>query len=191
MRYHVAPRVATWLLACLLPRADREAVVGDLIEEYAIRAQSTSPSSVVRWYWGQIWRSIPLILWSTVRRGGALSTLGVALGAYIAAGMLEFAGTAAISRLLDTNARAFAILSVIVGLATIGLAGYFAAWIRSGAASALAGIVMIGVATLMVTKSDSAPLWYALVFLIIGPLAALGGGALRVGGHTGRASQAP
>jgi hypothetical protein len=129
------------------------------------------------------------MLWSTVRRAGAVSTLAVAMGAYIAAGILEFAGTVAISKLLVPNARGVALLSVIVGLATIVLAGYVAAWIRPGAASALAAIVTVGVAVLMVTRSDTAPLWYALIFLVIGPLAALAGGALRVRVRVGRVSR--
>src|SRR2546425_11109058 len=100
MRYHIAPRFATWLLGCLLPQRDREAVLGDLIEEYAIRARSASPSTVARWLWGQVYRSVPLVLWSAIRRRGSLSTLSVALGAYIVAGTLESAGVAALSRLL-------------------------------------------------------------------------------------------
>jgi len=56
------------------------------------------------------------------------------------------------------------------------LGGYLAAWIRPGAATALAGIVIITVAVLMATKSDSMPLWYQLAFLIAGPLASLAGG---------------
>ncbi len=75
----------------------------------------------------------------------------------------------------------------MVGLATIVLGGYVAAWIRPGAAQALAGIEMIAVVILMVTMTDSAPLWYGLTFLIIGPLAACAGGILRVAGQTGRA----
>jgi hypothetical protein len=173
------PRVATWLLGCLLPPRDREAVLGDLIEEYAIRAGSAPLSTVARWYWWQVSRSIPQILWSSIRREGLLSTLGVAFGAYIAAGLLEFAGVAAISKLLGPDAGPFAVLNVIIGLATMVLGGYVAAWIRPGAASALAGMVMIAVVILMVTMSGSAPLWYGLTFLIVGPLAALAGGTLR------------
>jgi hypothetical protein len=183
------PRVATWLLGCLLPPRDREAVLGDLIEEYAIRAGSPPLSTVARWYWWQVSRSIPQILWSSIRREGLLSTLGVAFGAYIAAGLLEFAGVAAISKLLGPNAGPFAVLNVVIGLATMVLGGYVAAWIRPGAASALAGMVMIAVVILMVTMSDSAPLWYGLTFLIVGPLAALAGGTLYFTKDTRRAGR--
>jgi hypothetical protein len=186
MRHDIAPRVATWLLKCFLPPTDREVVLGDLIEEYAIRARSDPASMVDRWYWGQVYRSIPQAQWSAIRRGGAVTTLATALAAFIAAGALESAGLAALSRVLVMDANQPTALSVIVGLATIVLGGYVAAWIRPGAAQALAGIEMIAVVILMVTMSGSAPLWYGLTFLIIGPLAACAGGTLRVGRQTGR-----
>jgi hypothetical protein len=186
MRHDIAPRVATCLLKCLLPPTDREVVLGDLIEEYAIRARSDPASTVDRWYWGQVYRSIPQAQWSAIRRGGAVTTLGTALAAFIAAGALESAGLAALSRVLVMDANQPTALSVIVGLATIVLGGYVAAWIRPGAAHALAGIEMIAVVILMVTMSGSAPLWYGLTFLIIGPLAACAGGTLRIGRQTGR-----
>jgi hypothetical protein len=118
-----------------------------------------------------------------------LSTLGVAFGAYIAAGLLEFAGVAAISKLLGPDAGAL-VLNAIVGLATIVLGGYVAAWIRPGAASALAGMVLIAVVILMVTASGSAPLWYGLTFLVFGPVAALAGGTLCLTARTRRADRA-
>jgi hypothetical protein len=174
------PRIATWLLAHLLPPQDREAVIGDLIEEYAVRARSTSrSSSAAAWYWRQTCRSLPLMLWAAATTPNALRTLGVAVGAYLAAGLLEFASTVAIAKLIRPDARVFTVLSVVVGLATIVLAGYVAASIRSGAARALAGVAALGVVLLMVNGSGNAPLWYALVFLLVGPSAALGGGALR------------
>jgi hypothetical protein len=94
------------------------------------------------------------------------------------------------SRLLGPDARPLPVLRAIVGLATIMLGGYLAARIRPAAATALAGIVMIAVVILMVTMSDSAPLWYGLAFLIVGPLAALAGGTLCRGRRTGGAGRA-
>ena len=104
--------------------------------------------------------------------------MAVAMGAYIAAGIVEFAGEMAISRLLARGGWIHEVLSLILGLTTIVLGGYFAAWIRPAAATALAGIVMIAVAVLMITKTGSVPLWYQLAFLIVGPLASLAGGTL-------------
>ena len=172
-------RPASWVLGRLLPARDLEAVLGDLAEEYVLRSRSTSPSSVSRWYWSQICRSIPPLLWVSIRRGGWLITLGVAIGAHIVSGIVEFAGVTAMSTLVAPNARVQAALSLVLGLTTIVLGGYFAEWIRQGAATALAMIVATVVPVLMVTMGDSSPLWYQIVFLAVGPLAALAGGAVR------------
>ena len=110
--------------------------------------------------------------------------------AYIAAGALEFAGTMAISKLLTPGAPVYTVISLVVGLTTMVIGGYFATWIRPGAATVMSGIVMIVVAVLMMTMSGSAPLWYGVAFLVVGPLATLAGGALcrgRCAGSTGRA----
>ena len=98
--------------------------------------------------------------------------------AYIAAGALEFAGTMAISKLLTPGAPVYTVISLVVGLTTMVIGGYFATWIRPGAATVMAGIVMIVVAVLIMTMSGSAPLWYGVAFLVVGPLATLAGGAL-------------
>lgn len=181
---------ATWLLQRVLPERDREAILGDLIEEYELRARSTTPLMVSRWYWGQACRSIPRMTWGAVSRGRWLPTLGVAVGAYIAAGALEFAGTVAISKLLTPDAPVFTVISLVVGLATMVIGGYLATWIRPGSATAMAAIVMIVVAVLMMTTSGDAALWYGLAFLILGPLAALAGGTLCRGTRTGDADRA-
>jgi hypothetical protein len=183
--HHAPTLIATWLLERVLPERDREAILGDLIEEYELRARSTRPWTVSRWYWGQVCRSIPRMVWGSVCRGRWLATLGVATGAYIAAGALEFAGTVAISKLLTPDAALYTVISLVVGLTTMGIGGYFATWIRPGAGTVMAGIVMIVVAVLMMTMSGSAPLWYGLAFLVFGPLAALAGGTLCRGRRAG------
>lgn len=67
---------------------------------------------------------------------------------------------AAISTVLAPGGRLFTVVSLLFGLATIALGGYFAARIRPGAATALATIVMIVIVILFVTMRHSAPLWY-------------------------------
>jgi hypothetical protein len=34
------PRLADWLLRWLVPKTDREQIMGDLVEEFSLRAQS-------------------------------------------------------------------------------------------------------------------------------------------------------
>jgi heme/copper-type cytochrome/quinol oxidase subunit 4 len=87
-----------------------------------------------------------------------------------------------------TVGRAFSVLSVIVGLATMVFGGYLAAWMRPAAATVLAAIVILVIVVSFVTMRDSAPLWYGLAFLIFGPVAALAGGTLCRVRRTGRHS---
>jgi hypothetical protein len=170
--------VASWLLAQVLPERNREVVLGDLHEEYVLRARLDRFPTADRWYWGQVCRSIPRLVWNSARQSRWPSTLAVAIGAYILAGIFEFAATWAISKLLAPGTKAFTVVNLVFGLATFVLAGYIAAWIRPAAANFLAGIVLMVVVSLLVTMSESAPLWYGVMFLVGGPLAALAGGTL-------------
>ena len=85
------------------------------------------------------------------------------------------------SELLTPDARFYTVVSVVVGLTTMVIGGYCATWILPGAATVMAAIVTLVVAVLMTTMSGSEPLSYGLAFLILGPLAALAGGALCCG----------
>jgi predicted permease len=52
------PRLAIWLHERSLPRDDREAVIGDLLEGFAMRA-TRDPRAARRWVWAQTCRSLP------------------------------------------------------------------------------------------------------------------------------------
>jgi hypothetical protein len=183
MSRHAAPsRAATWLLARLLPARDRDAIIGDLVEEYALRAQSSSSAIATRWYWGQVCRSLPAFLWSSLKRGQWIGTVGVAMVMYVVANGLEAIGDVAISRLLHLTPESHShiVVSLVVGLTTMALGGYVAARTRRNADMVLASLILIGVAVLMVAIPDSVPLWYQIAFLVAGPLASLAGGWLFV-----------
>jgi hypothetical protein len=178
MSDHSPPRLAGRLLGCVVAERDRAAIMGDLAEEYAIHLRLTSRASARQWYWRQVYRSMPPVLWSSARHGRWLSTFGIALGIYLVAGVIEFLADAALSWLIVPDARIDNVLSMIVGFLTLVLGGYLANWIRCGAANVLAAIVIVAVALLMVVMPDSVPLWYQLAFLILGPAASSAGGAL-------------
>jgi hypothetical protein len=176
MKLHSAPRMANWLLSCFLTARDREEVRGDLVEEFQLRTQS--PGAGWFWYWGQVLRSIPPIVWNSVRPGCWIRTLAVALAAYIVAGVIEFVADAALSRLLSLDATVHTVLSLIIGLATMLASGYIAARLRPGANAAMGVIVAIAVAALMAAQAGHVPLWYQIAFLFAGPFSVVAGGAL-------------
>ena len=185
MSPQVPPRLATWLLGHLLPQRDREAVLGDLTEEYGLRVRSAPASTVSRWYWVQVLSSIPPMFACAIRRGRWLGTIAVAGAVYLVANTVEVAGVAAILRLLGP-AASYRVLSALVGVATMVLGGYCAAWLRPRAATALAAIAVIFIAIVM---SGRAPLWYRFTLLVVFPLAALAGGTLYLSRRTGGAGR--
>ena len=177
MSHPPPPRLATMLLAAVLSERDRDAVIGDLTEEYAAHAGRRTRQAACLWYWRQVVRSMPPLLRSSARRGRWVSTLGLASGLYILAGAFEFLAYAALLRLLAPDARMEHTLSLIVGLVSLAAGGSLANWMRPGTAKVLAVLVIAGVALLMATVPDSVPLWYQLAFLAGGPVVSLAGGS--------------
>lgn len=171
------PRLPAWLLERLLPAPVLEHALGDLAEEYGLRAGAGSARGAKQWYWTQIIRSFPILFRHSLRTAGALQTLAVAVAFQFGAGVAESLALGGIGILrLDDVARA--IVSVIIGIAASGCAGYFAARMRRPAAPVMGAMVLAVVVVLMLTRGDAAPLWYQLVFLIAGPIAPIAGGAI-------------
>lgn len=105
--------------------------------------------------------------------------LGAALVAYVLVTIIESAAMVATSRLFTANPLVQERAGFVIGLAATALGGYIAASIRRGAAATLAVMIALVVVALMMTMSDSVPLWYQFGFLVFGPLASLAGGVLR------------
>jgi hypothetical protein len=177
MTRDVRSRWSRWILGCVLTVRDVDAVMGDLTEEYALRSRSTAATHASRWYWGQICRSIPPLLWASIRRGGWLSTLAVAAGACTVQAIVELTTKSAISSLVASHAG-LGPSTLIVTLPTLVLVSYFAARIRPGAAVAMAALIVIAVVAQLVMRGDQLPLWSQIAALLIGPAAAFSGGVL-------------
>lgn len=75
-------------------------MLGDLIEEYTLRAESTSAFTAYRWLWSQACRSIPSIVWSLLRTGNLLISVSIAMGVYIVMGILKLAADLVIAKLI-------------------------------------------------------------------------------------------
>ena len=69
MSRYSPPAFACRLFQIVLAVPYRGALLGDLIEEYNLRAEATSPSAATLWFWGQACRSIPFIVGSSLRNG--------------------------------------------------------------------------------------------------------------------------
>jgi hypothetical protein len=172
MRRCSPPTFACWLLESLLPDPYREAALGDLIEEYALRIESTSRFTASRWFWSQACRSLPPTVWSLLRSRDCLISISIAIGVYIFMGTLKFAADWIISKLVAPDQSTHVVLAPIVFLTTTVIGGCVAARIRRGATIFLALMVTITVAILIDVKVCSIPVpwWYQFGFLTLGPL---------------------
>ncbi|HEV8046150.1 MAG TPA: hypothetical protein VGP35_00360 [Terriglobales bacterium] len=173
MRRCSPPAFACWFLESVLPNPYREAVLGDLIEEYKLRIESTSRFTASRWFWSQTCRSVPSIVWSSIRSGNWLISMSIAMGVYIFMGTLKFVADLMLSKLFSSQQMTHVILPPIVFLTTTAIGGCAAARLRRGATTFLALMVMITVAILIDLKvcSVAVPWWYQFGFLALGPLA--------------------
>jgi hypothetical protein len=174
MRRNSPPAFACWLLESV-PVPYREAMLGDLIEEYTLRAESASPLAASRWFWSQACRSLPSMVWSSLRSRDWLISMSIAIGVYIIMGTLKFATDLTISKFVAPQQTTYVILAPVVFLATTSIGGCVAARIRRGATIFLALIVMITVAVLIAVKVCTIPVpwWYQFGFLTLGPLSVL------------------
>ncbi|MGH7713738.1 MAG: hypothetical protein ACREOG_20815 [Gemmatimonadaceae bacterium] len=172
------PRPAARILGCLLSETDKEAVLGDLAEERALRWRPDAAPNEAWWYWSQISRSVPSLLWAAARRGRWIGIVVAAIAAYAVVRLVESAALLVLGKVFAPEQLAHIIISLLFAIAAMVLGGYVAARIRRGAAGALAVITTGSVIALMIRSAGNVPIWYSGVWLIICPVTALAGGAL-------------
>lgn len=165
------PRLAAKLLSGVTLASERDALLGDLCEEYVARA-SASPPAAARWYWKQTIRSWPILLGRRARHGRWLSTLAIATAAYVVVGVLNAAGSSMLAWWLGGSVPLGQIPSAIVGLVAIGGGAYLASRLRPSAGDVVGGLVVVMAVSMLLFPMDASPVWYQLLFLILGPLAA-------------------
>ena len=170
---HLSLHVATWILSRLAPASEREPLVGDLIEEYSLRANTASSSAARGWFLRQVCASVPSLLWARLTRTAWLSTFGVALLGYIAVGVVEVIVNWAIS-----SSAAYNPLGMFITFPMVVVIGYFAARLRREAPIVLGAMMFVAVTVMTFSANESLPLWYRIAYFIVGPAAAFIGSAL-------------
>jgi len=166
---------ATWIFSRLVPATDREQVIGDLAEEYAMRARTSSSSVALMWYLSQICASTLPVMRIRLARAVWLATLGVALLAYLAVGAVQLI----IGWVLPTSyGPTYDPLGLLVIFPVIVLIGYFAERSRRKAAIVLAAMMLLAITAFTMLTTENAPLWYLVAYFVVGPVAALVGSAL-------------
>jgi len=172
-----ALRAVTWLFSRLVPKDVREPMIGDLAEEYAARAKATSPFAALTWYLREICASVPPMLWIRLTRTAWISTLAVAVLAFIAAGVVDAVVTRAIPNWTADGTFAPSPLGVMVKLLVVGLIGFFAERLRRRAALVLGAILFVVIAAMALSPemNASSPLWFKASWFFLGPAAVVGG----------------
>jgi bacteriorhodopsin len=167
---HQLPHVALWILSRLVSEGEREPLVGDLAEEYALRASAVSSSAALKWCLRQVWASVPAVLWARLTRVPWISTIGVALLAYIAVGVVE---------LTVNRATAYNPLGMLITFPMVVAIGYVAAGVRRSAPLVLAGMMLIAVTAKTLVADEAVRARYRFAYFFVGPVAAFIGTALR------------
>lgn len=167
--------LACWLMGTLLPVAHREAMLGDLIEEYRdIRALSGSVFIADCWFWSQTCRSLPFLFWSVLRTEFA-SGAGVAFAMYVAMVAAKYAVDQVSAGLVAGHGTAEVIIAPISFALIAGVGGYLTARIRYGAIVTLALMVTLSVVVLILINACPVPVpwWYRPGFLVLAPCVTL------------------
>ena len=163
------------ILARLMPPAQAEALLGDLLEERRLRLQAGSQASVAGWCWRQLASSVPVLLWASVRRGAWLVTVVTAVASCIAAGGIQFVLQSLFP--MPTSESMQGVSIVLSYAAALAACGYVAASIRLAAARLLAFLAFAATCA-MLAISTRAPLWFEGSLLVLGPVATIAGAAL-------------
>lgn len=195
------PRVPEALLASLGAPADfRDPLLGDLAEEYALRADRDGAPSATQWYVAQAIRSAPHLLrawarsagWEEVRRVGGIVLLTYVLTAIVVL-LLELMAWSAANALgvtLRTPVQGqvhplFWALAIGAGVVCTVTAGVIAAWLdrETPVLSALAvGVVWATLAStsMLATGAPGMSLWYRVCAPAMVLAGTVLGGTLRV-----------
>ena len=160
----------------LMPPAQAEALLGDLLEERRLRLQAGSQVSVAGWSWRQLASSVPALLWASIRRGAWLVTVVTAVASFIAAIGIQMLLQSVLSP-MTTSKSVRAVVVILSFAAALAACGYVAASIRLGAARLLAFLVFAATCA-MLAISTPASLWYEGSLLVLGPVATIAGAAL-------------
>jgi hypothetical protein len=193
------PRRAELLLEALgAPTPFREVLLGDLAEEFALRADRDGPAAARRWYYRESIRATPYLLrgWMRGVHARDLTHLaGVILSSYVFLVMLGGFLAATVQSVVGAFGLALELRSLRPGdplLLAIGLplgsvgtvmGGYIAAWLydRAPLIGALAlSVVWACVDFAALAMVTSAPVWYGFAVAVVVLVGTTTGGVLRV-----------
>jgi hypothetical protein len=176
------PVLARVLLAAVAGETEAECVAGDLDEEFAYLSRNLRRSTVNRWYFSQVLRSLVPLLRLRVRSGELSQVLlSAVLGVTLPLLLLDRLWCLVYSQipLKDGVDRATGFLAVNILVLCIGCAvsGFQTRCVKQASSRAIVATIAAGVA--MWASIGSAPAIYALLVLLLAPSGAIFGCMLR------------
>jgi len=202
------PRTAERLLESLGAAPDfRDAILGDLAEEFALRAAHDGNGAARHWYYREAIRATPHLLWNGARslRGRDVRHLaGVVLTSYVlllvlalmiggmVRGVMVALGVAPGSGPLLQGGPLFRVAAMMLGVITAMTGGYIAAWLneRAPLVTALVLGAVWSFAAVLITAMAGAPssseafgavpAWYRFIVPVVIVVGTTLGGMLRV-----------
>lgn len=167
MRRNTPPSIACILLDSVLPLSSRDAILGDLIEEHALKADGGSSLEASRWFWSQTCRSLA---WFSLREGWGWN-LASAVAVCGGMAVLKICADFAIAKLFQPREMTQVVLAPILFLAATVAAGCVTVRVRPAAIVFLSLLVLITVGGLIAINDCTTPVawWYQFGFLTLGP----------------------
>jgi hypothetical protein len=184
----LALRWVSRALARVIPEEMAEALIGDLVEEHALRLCTDGPCRAALWCSGQILRSTVPLLGAALRRRAVLLALATGYVAYAFAAAAERAARDALAPVASHSA-VDGIPVLFIHLCSIVLAAYAAERIGAGASLALGALVALAAVLQLAAPAHGMPLWYGGALLLAGSAAALAG--RKMSRRTSRRASAP
>jgi len=172
---HPALRVATRVFSLLVPKELRDPLIGDLAQEYALRAQTVDSSAALKWYLKEMCASIAPLLWTRITHSAWASTLGVAVVAYLAVFLTQLIIFRAIYTSFGSVPKP---LDLTVSFLVVASMAYVAERLRRRAAIVLGAIALLVSTSIVVLTPQASPLWFRIALFLVGPVAAFVGSVL-------------
>jgi hypothetical protein len=176
------PQLAVWIAESVVSDSDlREATLGDLAEDFALKCGDESPGRARLWYWSQVMRSvIPLSMMSLRRTGavGWLRLIAAVIGGYALLAVMVIMTDGWLAS-VAVNLWVMSIASLAFDIVEAIVAGYLAA-VFGGKTPMLAALglgilcVAISILTFGYVGPDAPLLYRVALMLIVLPSCAFG-----------------
>ena len=165
-------------MEAVLPRQLGEVAVGDLVEEYRIRARTMSPAKSALWFAWQAGSSLPRLLLMSAKPLPVLLSLGVAGVCFYLLGFAEHYMHVALDAVYEPPTFFWLLISnLAVGFTACACGGFLSTSLRRGSAAIYSLIGTALIVSDLPHAGSEVPVWFAATFVVVAFVAPITGGA--------------